>query len=274
MAIIAISRQMGSGGYTIAAAVAKILRYDYVDRQMIIDAAKAFDVPEAKIAEVAERRLSVWQRFNEEKIRYRIFLDAAFFAMAERDNVVTAGRGIASLVRGVSHALRVRIIAPFEVRVERIMRKEGLDHAKAAHTIREYDRDVAARISYLFGPEWMLPENYDVVINTVRDDPTLYANMVASIALNPGFAPTPDSMQFIRNLSLASQVRAAIAKDPHTQIAINVEVTADKGQVSLKGSVRHASIRDAVTSVARDVPGVVSVSSEQLTVAFYHSAAV
>ena len=53
MAIIAISRQMGSGGYTIAAAVAKILKYEYVDRQMIIDAARAFDVPEAKIAEAA-----------------------------------------------------------------------------------------------------------------------------------------------------------------------------------------------------------------------------
>jgi len=39
------------------------------------------------------------------------------------------------------------------------MRKEGLDHAKAAHKIREYDRDVASRISYLFGPEWMFPEN-------------------------------------------------------------------------------------------------------------------
>jgi cytidylate kinase len=274
MAIIAISRQMGSGGYTIAAAVARHLKYDYVDRQMIIDAAKAFDIPEAKIADVAERRLSVWQRFDEEKIRYRIFLDAAFFAIAERDNVVTAGRGIASLVRGVSHALRVRIIAPFELRVERIMKKEGLDHAKAAHRIREYDRDVASRISYLFGPEWMLPENYDVVINTVRDDPALYANMVASMAVNPGFAPTPDSTQFVRNLSLAAQVRAAIAKDPHTQAALNVEVTADKGRVSLTGSVRHVSIRDAATSVAREVPGVVSVSSEQVEIAFYHAAAI
>jgi len=30
-------------------------------------------------------------------------------------------------------------------------------------------------------------------------------------------------MQFVRNLSLAAQVRAAIAKDPHTQAALNVE---------------------------------------------------
>lgn len=271
MAIIAISRQMGSGGYTIAAAVARALKYDYADRQMIIDAAKAFDVPEAKLAEVAEHRLSAWQRFDEEKIRYRIFLDAAFFTIAERDNVVTAGRGIVSLVRGVTHALRIRIIAPFEVRVARIMKKENLDHAKAAHRIREYDRDVAARISYLFGPEWLLPENYDVVINTVRDDPALYADMVASLAVNPGFAPTPDSTQFVRNLSLAAQVRAAIARDPHTHAALHVEVAADKGHVSLGGSVRHPAIREAVASVAREVPGVVSVSSEQLVLSLYHT---
>ena len=36
MAIIAISRQMGSGGYGIAAAAAKALGYSYADRQMIV----------------------------------------------------------------------------------------------------------------------------------------------------------------------------------------------------------------------------------------------
>ena len=274
MAIIAISRQMGSGGYTIAAAVAKILKYEYVDRQMIIDAAKAFDVPEAKIAEAAERRLAGWQRFDEERLRYRIFLDAAFYAIAERDNVVTAGRGIASLVRGISHALCVRIMAPFDVRVERIMKKENIDHAKAAHKIREYDRDVVARISYLFGPEWILPENYDVVINTLRDDPALYADMVASLATHPRFAPTPESTQVIRNLSLAAQVRAAMAKDPRTQSALDLDVTTDRGHVSVKGSVRHAAMREAVASVAREVPGVGGVSSEEVIVSFYHPAAV
>ena len=274
MAIVAISRQMGSGGYTIAAAVAKALNYEYVDRQMIIDAARAFDVPEAKIAEVAERRPSVWQRFDDEKIRYRTFLDAAFFTIAERDNVVTAGRGIASLVRGIGHAVRVRIIAPFDVRVERIMKKEHLDHAKAAHKIREYDRYVTARISYLFGPEWLLPENYDVVINTLRDDPALYVDMVAGIASHPRFVATPESTQQVRNLSLAAQVRAAIARDPRTQSVAHLEVTADKGHVSLKGSVRHISIREVATEVAREVPGVVGVSTEEVEIALYHTAAV
>ena len=272
MAIIAISRQMGSGGYTIAEAVAKALDYTYADRQMIVDAAKAYDVPEAAIAQIAERRLSAWQRFDEEKVRYRIFLDAAYYAIAEKDNVVTAGRGITALVRGVSHALRVRIIAPFDVRVERIMKKEGLDHNKAVRRIRDYDRDVTSRISYLFGPEWLLPENYDLVINTVRNDPALYVDMVTAVAAHPRFAATPESTRLIQDLGLAAQVRAALARDPHTRGATHIDVTADKGHVSLKGVLRDVSLRDAVIIVTKDVPGLTTVSVEELRVTHYPSA--
>jgi cytidylate kinase len=268
MAIIAISRQMGSGGYTIAAAVAKALGYDYADREILMRAAKAYEVPEEEIAKVAERQLTTWQRFDEEKIRYRIFLDAAYFAIAERDNVVTAGRGIASLVRGVSHALRIRIIAPFDLRVERTMKKEALDHGHAAARVREYDREIAARIAYLFGPEWAVPENYDLVINTLRDDPHLYADMVIAIARHPRFHATPESTQQVKNLSLAAQVRAAIAKHPATR-SIFAEVTADKGHVTLKSAVRYPAARNILADTAASVPGVVSVSTDLIQVAHH-----
>jgi cytidylate kinase len=273
MAIIAISRQMGSGGYAIAEAVAKALNYDYADRQMIMHAARAYDVPEEEIAKVAERDLTGWQRFDEEKLRYRTFLDAAYFAVAERDNVVTAGRGIVSLVRGVSHALRVRIIAPFEVRVERVMKNEHLDHSKAAHRIRQYDQEIIARISYLFGPEWMLPENYDLVINTMRDDPPLYADMVVAVASHPKFRATPESTQMVADLSLAARVRAAIAKKARPQSA-DLEVTADKGHVHLTGQVRHPVSLETLEEMTKGVPGVRSVSCEGVRISSYAPASI
>jgi cytidylate kinase len=270
MAIIAISRQMGSEGYTVAAAVARALNYDYVDRQILLRAAKAYDVPEARLAQVAERQLSGWQAFDEERLRYRTFLDAAYYGFAEKDNVVTAGRGIATLVHGVSHALRIRIIAPFEVRVARTMKKENLDHAKAVRRVHEYDQDVTARIAYLFGPAWMIPENYDLVINTAREDPALYADMVVSVASHPGFRATPESTQFIKNLSLAAQVRAAIANDAQTRTT-HLEATADKGHVSLQGPIWDVAVRDAVLRVAKEVPGVVSVSCEGVVISRFRS---
>lgn len=270
MAIIAISRQMGSGGYTIAAAAAKALNYDYVDRQMIVNAAKAFDVRAADLAQVAEQHLSGWQAFNEEKLRYRTFLDAAYYKFAEKDNVVTAGRGIATLVHGVSHALRIRIIAPFEVRVARTMKKENLDHAKATRKVHAYDEDVTARIAYLFGPAWMIPENYDLVINTAYDDPALYTDMVVSVASHPRFRATPESTQMIKNRSLAAQVRAAIAQNADTRTT-HLEATADNGHVSLKGPVWNVAIRDAVMRVAQEVPGVLSLSCEEVVISRFHS---
>jgi cytidylate kinase len=270
MAIIAISRQMGSGGYTIAAGVAKALNYDYVDRQMVVNAAKAYDVRAAELARVADQHLAGWQAFNEEKLRYRTFLDAAYYKFAEKDNVVTAGRGIVTLVHGIGHALRIRIIAPFEVRVARTMKKENLDHAKATRRVHAYDEDVTARIAYLFGPAWMIPENYDLVINTAYDDPALYIDMAVSVASHPRFRATPESTQAIKNRSLAAQVRAAIAQDDLTR-STHLEATADKGHVTLKGPVWNAGIRDTVLSVARKVPGVVSVSGEEVAISRFHS---
>lgn len=270
MAIIAISRQMGSGGYSIAAGAAKALGYEYADREILMRAAKAYEVPETEIAKVAERPLSPWQRFDQEKLRYRTFLDAAYFAIAEKDNVVTAARGNASLVRGVRHALRIRIIAPFETRVERIMKKENLDHSHAAARIRDYDREITARIAYLFGPEWAVPENYDLVINTLRDDPQVYADMVIALARHPSFQATPESLQQLKNLSLAAQVRAAMAKHQDTQ-SIFPDVTADKGHVMLRGTVRHPQVRDALAGVAGSVPGVSSVSTDLIQISFPYS---
>jgi cytidylate kinase len=270
MAIIAISRQMGSEGYTIAAAAATALNYDYVDRQMVVTAAKAYDVRAEALAQVADQHLAGWQAFNEEKLRYRTFLDAAYYKFAEKDNVVTAGRGIATLVHGISHALRIRIIAPLDVRVARTMKKENLDHAKATHRVHQYDQDVTARIGYLFGPAWMIPENYDLVINTARDDVELYTDMVVALASHPRFRSTPESTQMVKDRSLAAQVRAAIAQNDQTR-ATHLEATADKGHVSLKGPVWNAGIRDEVLRVAKGVPGVLSVSGDEVVVSRFHS---
>lgn len=273
MAIIAISRQMGSGGYTIAAAVAKTLGYQYADRQILTRAAMAYDVPEAQIAEAADRRATGWLRFDDETQRYRIFLEAAYFSLAEHDDVVTAGRGIASLVRGVHHALRVRIIAPFDLRVSRIMRKDGLERTEAARRVRDYDREISTRIAYLFGPEWAIPENYDLVLNTVRDDPALYTGLLCELARHPQFHATPQSMQQVHDLSLAAQVRAAIARAPQTA-SVFPEVAAETGRILLKGNVRHPGIRDALVEVASRVPGVATISTEGIQISFYHTPAV
>ncbi len=262
MTIVAISRELGSGGNAIAAAVAKALN---LEREILLRAARVHEVPEEKIADIDERRLSLWERFDEEKRRYLIFIEAAYYSFAEKGNVVTAGRGGPFFLRGISHAVKVRIMAPFEVRVRRVMEQDKVDQKAAAAKVRNYDRELSARIDYLFGLDWTLPEHYDLVINTGDDAWEFYTDLLVSAARHPQYQPTPDSLQRIRDLSLAAQVRAAIAKDPVTK-NINVEVTAQASRVALKGVVFSPVMMDAAAEVARRVPGVASVSCEAVEI--------
>jgi cytidylate kinase len=265
MTIVAISREMGSGGYEVAAAVAKALGFAYVDREILLHAARVHDVSEEKITDVADRHLSLWERFDEEKRRYLTFIEAAYYAFAEKGNLVTAGRGGPFFLRNVSHAMRARIIAPFDVRVRRVMAREKIEHKAATAKVRNYDREMVGRIDYLFGLDWTLPENYDLVINTETDSWDFYADLLVSAARHPRFQPTAESVQRVRDLSLGAQVRAAIAKDPLTK-NINVEVLAHQGQVALKGVVFSPAMMDAAANVARQVPGVAQVSCEAVEI--------
>ena len=265
MTIVAISREMGSGGYDVAARVAKALGFEYVDREILLHAARVHDVSEDKITDVADRHLSLWERFDEEKRRYLTFIEAAYYAFAEKGNLVTAGRGGPFFLRNVSHAVRARIIAPFDVRVRRVMDRDKVDQKTASLLVKSYDREMVGRIDYLFGLDWRLPENYDLVINTEADAWQFYTDTLVAAARHPRYQPTPESIQRVRDLSLGARVRAAIAKDPLTK-NINVEVAAHEGQVALKGVVFSPAMMDAAANVARQVPGVVQVSCEAVEI--------
>ena len=265
MTIIAVSREMGSGGYEVAAAVAKALNFQYVDREILLRAAQSHGVPEEKITDVADRRLSLWERFDEEKRRYLIFIEAAYYSFAEQGNLVTAGRSGPFFLRDVRHALRVRIMAPSDVRVKRVMAQDKVDIRTATARVKDYDRELAGRIDYLFGLDWTRPEHYDLVINTAGGDWKFYVDLLVAAARHPQFQPTPESIQRIKDLSLAAQVRAAIAKDPVTK-NINVEVAAEAGRVALKGVVFSPAMMDAAAEVAKRIPGVSAVSCEAVEI--------
>src|SRR5512147_1904759 len=182
MTIVAISREMGSGGYEVAAAVAKALGFAYVDREILLHAARVHDVSEEKITDVADRHLSLWERFDEEKRRYLTFIEAAYYSFAEKSNLVTAGRSGPFFLRDVGHALRVRIMAPFDVRVRRIIEQDKVDTRTASMKVKEYDRELAGRIDYLFGLDWTKPEHYDLVINTAGGNWTFYVDLLEAAA--------------------------------------------------------------------------------------------
>src|SRR5215831_12464607 len=123
MAVVTISSEMGSGAPEIGRALAQRLDFRFIDREVITEAARRYGLHEAKLADLDERKPSLFQRLDVETRRYILGTQAALCEFAEADNVVLMGRGGQWLLRGVPHVLRVRIIAPFEQRVRQWIRR-------------------------------------------------------------------------------------------------------------------------------------------------------
>ena len=126
MPIVTIAHETGSGGPEIGTALAERLGYRFVDREMISQAARQYGVTEDKLAQLDETKPSLFERFDVETRQYISIIQSGLYDVAEQDNVVINSRGGQILLRGITHVLRVRVIAPFELRVKRVMDKRVL----------------------------------------------------------------------------------------------------------------------------------------------------
>ncbi len=234
MAIVTISHEMGSGGPEIGRALAERLRYRYVDQDMISQAARQYGVREEKLAPLDETRPSLFERFDAATRQYITVLQSALLDVAERDDAVIMGRGGQYLLRGIAHVLRVRVIAPFDLRVKRVVKEmagkigETVDVRTAAETVRRTDQQKAGRMRYLYDADWADPTLYDLVLNTEKLSIEAAVEVIVGLLQRPELAPTEASRQLVRDRALASRVRAALAAHPETRkFRINVE--ADRG---------------------------------------------
>src|SRR5437870_9915500 len=156
MAIIYISHQMGAGGPEIGMALAQRLGYRYVNQELLLDAARRYGLAEEKLSHLDESKPTLFERFDTETRHHLTVLQTTLLEFAEQDNCVLMRGGGQWLLRGVPHALRVRLIAPFEHRVKQWIKRtaemtgETPTHRAAADFVRRDDAEKAGRMRYLY----------------------------------------------------------------------------------------------------------------------------
>src|SRR5918911_454928 len=208
MAVITISRHPGSMGDTIARALAERLQYRLDERTELIQLAERIGGPDLaweRAPELRERSPSFWERLNEERRRYASVLRRAITYLAEEDNVVIVGLGGGQLLKGLGNVLRLQIIAPMDVRLERVMER-GFDEVpgplsrdRARDLIRTRDRDAAGYMRYLFNIDWMDPQNWDIVVNTGRFGVQQVVDIVSAIVESGALEPSAVDKQRLAN---------------------------------------------------------------------------
>ncbi len=261
MSIITISRGSLSGGQELAERVGERLGYRCLSREVLLEAAARYGVPEPKLWELFEKKPSFWEWLTRSRERYLVFMQAAMCEAAQGDKLVYHGQAGQQLLYGVSHVVKVRLIAPVERRVQTAMERRGLAKEAATKHIQRIDEERTQRMRELFEIDWRDPALYDLVLNTRDMSLDTAAEMVITLAQRPEYQPTPASIKALDDLSVAARVKATLLADPATN-DIPLDVHADSGVVSIGGiitAIDDGQIEDKLRELALGTPGARSV---------------
>lgn len=263
MPIITISRGSGSGGQDLAERVAERLGLGVVSREEVVHEAAAFGASEEALQKALLEPPGLWERFQHERHRYLAFVQAALCQRVQNGDVVYHGNAGHLLLPGISHVLRVRLIAPLASRVRMLRERLDMSEADAVEHCQKVDRQREKWTRFLYGVDWLDPHLYDLSVNlrtmTVEDA----VEVCVVLSESPRFRPTDRSARAMRDLVLASRARAALAADERTA-SVELDLRVDDGVLYLKGRLRPASLVDAVLEVVSGLEGVDRVDRENL----------
>src|SRR5436305_5996770 len=241
MAIVVISHQMGAGGPEIGTALAQRLGYRYVNQELLLDAARRYGLAEGKLSHLEESKPTLFERFDTETRHHITVLQTTQFEFAEMDNAVLMRGGGQWLLRGVPHALRVRLVAPFEHRVKQWIKRtaemtgETPNQRAAADFVRRDDAEKAGRMRYLYEVDIADPLLYDVTVSTERLGYDAVVEMIETCVRRPEMGTTDVARRNVAARALASRVQVALAINADTR-RYRLSVEADDGVVPLEGT--------------------------------------
>ena len=274
MAIITISRELGSLGTQIAGALCTGLGYARLDKESLKTLLKDFCVTEPQFERDDEKKPGFWVQFTLERIRYLDFLKAAMYRFAAEKDCVIIGRGAHLIFRGVPGTLRLRIVAPRKVRVERLRERFDIDELPALRMLHQSDHDRAGYYRYFFDADWTSASDYDLVLNTARVSTDEACEMVAALVRSAAYADAGELAHIVvRDLRIAQDVVIAIVYRERVAV-MSLDVVSDKGVVALNGTARTQSVVDQCVRIAGEVKGVTKVVSnlEVIEYAFFPGA--
>jgi len=168
MAIVTISRQIGSGGDEIAARLANELGFTLVDQGLLVPLMQEHGLSKAEFEELDEERSGRVGQDREESRVHVDLLPTLIADLAAEKDLVVLGRGGQFIFRGFPGALHVRVVAAAEERVKRLMEERGLDERSAVALVQESDKARREFIEYYYGEDWDVPAHYDLIMNTDR----------------------------------------------------------------------------------------------------------
>jgi len=168
-----ISRERGSGGSRLAQLVSEKLGWHVFDREIMDEISQLSRVRQQLIESVDAETRANWDADWQPELRpedigfeqYLRCLRQVVLALGHHGDVIILGRGAQCLLPA-QFSLRVRMVAPFELRVKRVAETSKVPLTEAQAHVQEFDARRSDFIRKCFQRHPNSPQNYDLTINT------------------------------------------------------------------------------------------------------------
>jgi cytidylate kinase len=260
-----MTQEMATLGKDVALGVCESLGLQQVRHEVGDVVAGRMQVKKSLIRRIREGKASTIEKWAADEKTISIFTAEEVFDRAVKGNVLIRGWGATLFLRPIPHIASVRVCAPVEVRVRRLMeRLETDDEALARREIEIDDAARASRMGEAFNVHWGDPALYDLTLNTERIPIPDCVDHVVALVKSAAFQETPASRQRLEDLALQARARAALRADPRSE-GIDITVEANSGRVTLRGIVVDEREKKLCHEVVERVDGVKSLDDELRT---------
>jgi cytidylate kinase len=200
MSLITVSRGSYSKGKEIAEKVAQKLNYDCISRDVLFTASKNFNIDELRLIRAIHDAPSFFDKLSIKKEQYISYIQTTLLENFQRDNIVYHGLAGHFFVTGVSHALKVRIIADLNERAKLEAQREGISIERALVMLKKDDEERRKWSQYLYGIDTHDPSLYDLVIHIHRITVDMAVDIICDTVQSERFQTTKESQRFLDEL--------------------------------------------------------------------------
>ncbi len=188
MAVVTISRIKGSEGDEISLKVAKGLKYDLVDTNLIVEVADRAGVSIEDVRNLDEKYQSRAVKFLKGFITPRMskvlagqenkhldpksfleYVKTIILGLAEKGNMVIVGRAGQFILKDEYSAYQDRVIADEKFRIEIIKERNEISESDAQEMIKKSDNMRKNYIDKYLNEDWADPSAYHLVVNTAKN---------------------------------------------------------------------------------------------------------
>ena len=270
MAVIAMTRELGTLGKDVVAGLAERLGLDVIHHGLVEhDIAESTGLSESAVHRFLEGEASLLERWRMDRRRMRRCTAQEIYELAAQGDVLIRGWGSVYLLRSVRHVLSVRVCAPMEFREAVLMQRLGLrDHIAARRVIERDDAAHNGTMQRMFGIDWTDPAHYTIVLNTARVRVQECVDCIVRLIQSPAFAETKESKAELMNQLISARVRSALERHFGSDAGGLIKSEVKAGQVMLTGQMVDAHYIAEAVRLVRSVEGVTAVESHIVPIGF------